>query len=153
VSAALFIQHAKCIRRITRILSSVACLTLPHFSLYLINGTIFGQKFLNINYVFWFSPQRLSETFIILRRTERYIIKNVNWSSCKVPAILVRFWWNLNFLHIFSKNNQISHFIKFLSVGTELFHANRRSQGQKDTTKLIVAVRNFAKAPEKEMWE
>jgi len=33
----------------------------------------------------------VSETFLILRRTGRLVIKNVCWSSCKVPAILVRF--------------------------------------------------------------
>ena len=30
----------------------------------------------------------LSETFLILSRTERDMIKNVQWSSCKVPLLL-----------------------------------------------------------------
>jgi len=37
----------------------------PH---YLINGTIFGEKLLNIKCVFWFSLQIMSETFLILRK-------------------------------------------------------------------------------------
>jgi hypothetical protein len=66
----------------------------PH---YLINGTIFEKKLLNTKSVFWFSVQLLSETFLILRRTERDMITNVYRSSCKVPVIVVRFWWNFEF--------------------------------------------------------
>jgi hypothetical protein len=33
----------------------------------------------------------LSETFFILRRTVRGVTKNLAWSSCKVPVIVVRF--------------------------------------------------------------
>ena len=92
----------------------------PH---YLINGTIFGKKLLNTKCVFWFSLQLLSETFLILRRTERDITINAHRSSCKVPVIVVRFKWNFNFLDRFSKNSQISNFIKICSVGYE-FHAD-----------------------------
>jgi hypothetical protein len=58
---------------------------------YLINGTIFKKKLLNAKYVFLFLLQLLSETFLILRRNERDIIKNVYLSSCKVPVVPVRF--------------------------------------------------------------
>jgi hypothetical protein len=42
VSVVLVIQHAERMHRI--ILSSVACLAVPYFSTYFINGTIFGGK-------------------------------------------------------------------------------------------------------------
>jgi len=55
----------------------------PHF---LIKGTDFGgeKKRSNIKRVFWFSLQLSSETFPIIRRNERYVIKNIHESSCKV---------------------------------------------------------------------
>jgi hypothetical protein len=108
----------------------------PH---YLINGTIFGKKLLNIKCVFCIYLQLLSETFLILRRIQWDII-NVHRSSCKVPVILVRFKWNR-----FSKNTEIRNFMKIRPVGAELFHAVR----QTGMTKLITTFRIFAKAPTK----
>jgi hypothetical protein len=100
VSVALSIQHALRMRHI------VICDMPPiynNFLRYLINGTIFEKKLLDTKCVFWFSLQLLSETFFILGRNERDMVKSVYRSSCKVPVIFVRFWRNLNFLDIFSK--------------------------------------------------
>jgi hypothetical protein len=47
---------------------------------------------------------------------ERDMIKNVHWSSCTVRVILARLEWKLNFLYRFSKNTQISSFIKMRVV-------------------------------------
>jgi hypothetical protein len=93
----------------------------PH---YLINGTIFGKKLLNIKCAFWFSLQLLSETFLILRRIQRDIIINVHRSSRKVPVILVRFQWTWISLTDFRKNLEISNFMTIRPVGTGLFHTD-----------------------------
>jgi hypothetical protein len=69
------------------------CHIFPH---YLINGTIFRKKLLNIKCVFGFSLQSLSETFLILRTIQRDIIINVNRFSCKVPVILAEFEWEFS---------------------------------------------------------
>jgi hypothetical protein len=47
----------------------------------------------------------------------------------------------------FSKNTQMSNFMKIRPVGAELFHAD----GRTDMKKLIVVFRNFANAP-KNFW-
>ena len=51
------------------------------FAHYLIHDTIFEKKEKKVaKYVFLFSLQLLSQILLILRRTERSMIKNVLWS-------------------------------------------------------------------------
>jgi len=67
--------------------------------------------------MFRYSLQRLFEKFLIIKGIEP---DNVHKSSCKVPVILIRFELNMKFLDIFSKNIQISNYMKILPMGDEL---------------------------------
>jgi hypothetical protein len=58
------------------------------FRHYLINGTIFEKKLLNIKCVFWFHLQFWYKTFLIPKIIQRDIVINVKTSSCEVPVIL-----------------------------------------------------------------
>ena len=71
---ALGTQHAMRMRHI--FICGLSDFTI-FFSHYLIKGTIFEEKKKNINYMFWFSLQLLSEIFLIRRRIKRDIIINV----------------------------------------------------------------------------
>jgi hypothetical protein len=95
--------------------------------------------------VFWFYLQFLSKRILILRRIGRDMIKKCNGLHIKCPLFLSDFNETWIFSTDFRKNTQISNFIKILLVGAELFHADRRT----GMTKLIVALRNFAKANKK----
>ena len=80
-------------QRACAILSSVACPSLQYFSALYHNGTILGKKMLSIiKWVFQFSLELLSETFLILGIKERDMNRNAYRSSCKagLPVILVR---------------------------------------------------------------
>jgi hypothetical protein len=81
------------------------------------------QKKKKLLSVLWFSLQISCETFLFLRNAERDIIINVYWFSCKVPVILLRLWWKLNFLEGFS-SFQASNFMKIRLVVAESFHAD-----------------------------
>ena len=60
------------------------------FSYYLINGTIFGKRWLNIKCAFSYL-RYFSEKFLILKGIRWDITINVRMSSCKILIILVRF--------------------------------------------------------------
>jgi len=63
----------------------------------------------------------------------------------------------IEFFDRFQKNTHISNFMKIRPVGAELFHPEKRKEGetdkriegQTDMTKLLVAFRNFANATKK----
>ena len=77
--------------------------------------------------VFWFSLQALSETVSILKRIERNIVINVQRLHVKYPLFLSDSNETLIFPNRFSKNNQISNFIKIRSVKAELLQADGRT--------------------------
>jgi len=61
------------------------------------------------------------------------------WST----GYFVSFFWNLNSLDRFSKNNKMSSFIKTRPLRAEAIHVD----GQTDTMKLIVSFRSLANVP------
>ena len=73
-------------------------------------------------------------------------------SSRKLRIILVRLYWNLNFLDFFEKTTQISNFMTIRPVGAELFHVDTRGRtdGQTELSNLVVAFCNFANEPKME---
>ena len=93
--------------------------------------------------VFWSILQLLIETFLIIGRIQRDNAINIHRFPCRVPVILVRFEWKLNFLDRFSKNAEISNFMKILPVRDELF----RSDAQTHMKKPEVASRTSENAP------
>jgi hypothetical protein len=50
--------------------------------------------------------------------------KQTNRSSCKVPVILVIFYFNLNFCERFSKNIDILNLNKIPPVGADVFYVD-----------------------------
>jgi hypothetical protein len=56
----------------------------------LVNGTIFEKKVIVHKMRIFIFATFFSEAFLILRRTERNMIKHLYWSSRKVLVVLVR---------------------------------------------------------------
>ena len=100
------------------------------FTHYLINGTIFEKKINECKTRVLILSTILSETFPVLRRIKRGVIKDGYWSSRKVPVIFVRFYRNFYFLSRFSKKYYNTKFHENPSCLAELFHAEGRRDGQ-----------------------
>ena len=110
------------------IFSSVASLSLPYFST---SSHKRQDREKEKKRVFLFSLQ-LQNIYDSKKTSSSYYHKcKLHKSSCKVPVI-----------DTFSSGTQISNFMTICTVGVEFLHADRR----RDTTKLIVAVRNSENA-------
>jgi len=73
------------------ILSSVACPALQYFSVYLIIGIFSGKNVIKLKMCALTFSTILSQTLLILRRTERATIRNVYRFSCRVLFIFIGF--------------------------------------------------------------
>jgi hypothetical protein len=129
-----------------RLWSLRLCSIFPH---YLIRGTIFDTRVLSIKCVFDFLCN--FETFLILRRIERDMIKkNCIALHVKCPLLLLNFNETLIFAVNFWRKKNYSN-IKFHenSFSGSRVIACGRTDTQTGLTKLIIAFRNFANASNK----
>ena len=130
------------------VLSSVACLPLVNFSKPSYERRdLRGKNVANTKCIFWFSLQRLSEIFLIQRRTERDM--NSRYIKCRLFLSNKK---KLEFSgQIFEKI--IKHFHENPFSGNRMFHADRqtdrrtdgRTDRRTDMTKLIFAFSYFEK--------
>jgi len=95
------------------------------FSHSTINGTISKKKSMQIKGEFEFSLQLLSKNISHSKKNSEISLKK-SMPSCKVPVSLTRFKSNLN-SDIFSKNRQISNFMKICPVAAKLLHVDRHT--------------------------
>ena len=64
-------------------------------------------------------------------------------ASCKVHVIVVGIYVTGVFSMDFSKNNQISNFMKIRPVDAEMFHAGGRTETDRHMTTLILTLSHF----------
>jgi len=99
------------------ILSSVVCPALLNFSVISHKRQDFRKRVTEYEMCVLISSTTFVWTFLILSRTERYMIKTVYWSSCEVPLFLS----HCNETWIFSKDfrKKFKYLISWKSVQWE----------------------------------
>jgi len=106
------------------------------------------KGYFNKEWVFWLSPQLLSEIFLIIRRTGwNLILMNIGL-HVKYPLLLSYFKKTWIFGSCFKKI--IKYQIPWKSVQWKpscSMRTDGQTYGQTEMTKLTVAFRNFANAP------
>jgi hypothetical protein len=113
-------------------LSSVACPAVQFFPRYLINGFFLEREIYWTQNVFLFL-QILSETFTILKKTsEKYNKKMYIGLQVQTCENLIK----LEFSKQIFENNKIWGSQKFVQWEKEVFHADGRTNGMTDMTKL-----------------
>ena len=98
--------------------------------------------------MFWFSLQLLSETFIILRRTERDIITNVHQTSKQSASYSWQIYMKLKPERQISEKHLNIKFNENLSSGSRVFpceRTERQTDRHEEANSLFF--RNFASAP------
>ena len=98
----------------------------------------------NIKCVYWFSPQIMSKTFLILRRFQRDTIENVQRSSCESTRYFCHILMALDFSRQILEKSLNMKFHENPSVGNRVVLCG---QTETDMTKPTAAFRNSAKAP------
>jgi hypothetical protein len=109
-------------------MSSVAPLSPLYgvFPNYLINATNFGRKAIVYKIFIRVYPRNLSEIFVILIRTERYVIKMYIGVHIKYLLFLSYFKETSILSRDFEKS---SNFMKIWPMRAKIFHADRRTDG------------------------
>ena len=137
---AVVIQHAMGMCH----LLSVASPARPYLPRCLINDTIVEKGLLNIKYMFWFSLLIWYKTVLILRRIWREMIQMYICLHVKYLLFLRDF--NETFIILTDFRNTLNYQTPW-KCGQWDASCSMGTDGQTDTTKLIVVFRNFATKP------